>query len=469
MLKAKKIATDMSGEFGEMVTKAGSAVGGLALGAATGGAAFAMRGTLGAMGDKVANSDWAKTHGRLGNMVADAGKWTSSRSFDARKTALGTMAGKEMGVDMGKAKEGGYAKHKTEITEKRRARAESHKLGNNSKEVQQLHTSEEDLANLKNTAKNDTDRIDGTLAAKRLVASDASQKLTSANAKLARAEKDAENLDKDPNATQIQKDAAKAEIANAQTEAKAAQNYFDTNAKTIADLTQERIELNSGTGRHWDKTSDGKVHEGTYNNLKSDAANKEATFKSKSASLDTDIKTATDNAEKGIMDDFDQAEAELNELKQTLADETAIANPESPQDMALLQQTKDKVEAANNNWNILQNSKDSMIKTAKEKAEKQVQDEFQTVAKENTVAQESFGKIEAARVKNGFSDPNPDKQRSLDGLNLKIIPHEHHHVEEVNAERVNEYAKTIRGRFFNKEANDVAAHEAIMRSEIKKH
>jgi hypothetical protein len=110
-----------------------------------------------------------------------------------------------------------------------------------------------------------------------------------------------------------------------------------------------------------------------------------------------------------------------------------------------------------------------MIKTAKEKAEKQVQDEFQTVAKENTVAQESFGKIEAARVKNGFSDPNPDKQRSLDGLNLKIIPHEHHHVEEVNAERVNEYAKTIRGRFFNKEANDVAAHEAIMRSEIKKH
>ncbi|MFA6386650.1 MAG: hypothetical protein WCW04_02695 [Candidatus Paceibacterota bacterium] len=462
MIKAKKIAVDMSGEFGEMATKAGSALGGMALGGAVGAGAFAMRGTIGALGDKVANNDWLKTHGgRLGNLARDAGKWTASKSFDARNTKLGGDAMKGMGVDAGKAKEGGYAKHKAEITEKRRERAESKKLGNNTPEVQQLHKSEEDLANLKNTAKNDTDRIDGTLAAKRLVASDASQKLTSANAKLARAEKDAENLDKDPNATQTQKDAAKAEIAKAQIEAKAAQDYFDTNAKTIADLTQERIELNSGTGRHWDKTSDGKVHEITYNKFKEDAENKKASVESMETNLDTDIQAAKDK----VTNDIAQSEAELNKLKQALADETAIANPASPQDMALLQKTKDEVAKAEASFNTLNNSKDAAMTAA----ESEVKAALEKAKTENVAAQKTFGDIEKARAAKGFSDSNPDKQRSLDGLSLKIIPHEHHHVEEINAGRVNKYAETIRGRWFNKEANDVAAHEAIMRSEIKKH
>lgn len=460
LIKAKKIATDMSGEFGEMAVKAGSAVGGMALGGAVGAGAFAMRGTIGALGDKVANSDWAKTHGRLGNMVADAGKWTSSRSFDVRSTKLGGNAMKGMGVDTGKGKEGGYAKHKSEIIEKRRARAESHKLGNNSKEVQQLHTSEEDLSNLKNTAKNDTDRIDGTLAAKRLVAGDASQKLASANAKLVRSEKDAENLEKDPNATQEDKNAAKDTLENARIEAKAAQDYFDTNSKTIADLTKERTELNSGTGRHWDKTSDGRVDEETFSNFKTEAANKETTFNSKSASLDADIKTAKDKVESGIT----AAESELNKLKQTLANETAIANPASPQDMALLQKTKDEVTAAENKFNTLNISKSAAI----ESAEKEIRDTLETANTENTTAQKTLSAMQKAVSTYGTSKKGID-DRSLDGLSLRIIPHEHHHVEEENAKRVNEYAKTIRSRWFNKDANDVAAHEAIMRSEIKKH
>jgi hypothetical protein len=438
MLKAKKIATDMSGEFGEIVTKAGSAVGGLALGAATGGAAFAMRGTIGALGDKVANSDWAKTHGRLGNMVQDAGKWTASKSFDVRKTAFGTMAGKEMGVDMGKATEGGYAKHKTEITEKRRARAESKKLGNNSKEVQALHTAQEDEANLKNKNKNDIDRIDGTLLAKKRVEGSLFQALQSANAKLA----------KEPqNATYIK-------------EAKEAQDAFDENAKIIKDHEAERKELNSGTGRHWDKTSDGRVDEKTFNNFKTEASDKETTFKSKSASLDADIKTATDKVES----DITKAEAELNTLKQALVDETAIANPASPQDMALLQKTKDEVAAAETKFNTLNTSKEASTTAAEEG----VRAALAKVATENTKAQETLSDMQKKVDTKGTS--TSDNARSLDGLGLKVIPHLHHEVEKVNAARLNEYAKEIRGRWFsNKEANDIAAHEAIMRSEIKKH
>ncbi|MCX6753502.1 MAG: hypothetical protein NTV03_00355 [Candidatus Nomurabacteria bacterium] len=400
MIKAKKIAVDMSGEFGEMAVKAGSAIGGMALGGAVGAGAFAMRGTIGALGDKVANNDWLKTHGgRLGNLARDAGKWTASKSFDARNTKLGGDAMKGMGVDAGKAKEGGYAKHKAEITEKRRARAESKKLGNNTKEVQALHKAEEDEANLKNTAKNDTDRIDGTLLAKKRVEGSLFQALQSANTKLAKAEKEVETLNNDPSATQAQKDAAMANVEKEASSQREAQDAFDENARIIKDNEAERKELNSGTGRHADKTADGKVN-----------------------------KLAYDEIEKSVAD----TKQALEQLKLN-----------SPNDTVAINLAEKKAEYA-----------EKLFK--------------ETDAKLGKNADGSRDFSATTKIKNALGEEE-EVVKSLDGLALKIKPHLHHHVEEINAERLNEYAETLRGRYFNKEANDVAAHEAIMRSEIKKH
>ena len=463
LIRAKKIAVDMSGEFGEMAVKAGSAIGGMVLGGAVGAGAYAMRGTIGALGDKVANSDWAKTHGRWGNMAADVGKWTASKSFDARKTAFGTMAGKEMGVDMAAkgigmdAKEGGYAKHKAEITEKRRARAESHKLGNNSEQVQALHKAEEGLSKLKNTIKNDTDRVDGTLEAKRKVENSLNQRLQEANRKLT----------KDPTNALLIADAEEA------------QKEFDSNAKIIADNAQERAELNSATGRHADKTADGKVNEVAYNKIVADVQ----TTKDDLAKIITDgkerIKKATEDIQKTVDEDVKNAENELKTAKENLAAKEKIVGPNpSQKENAILQEMKNAVSVAENKIINVKNSGAQEISKA-EASVKKINDALTAKAGDKALAAEELEK-KMTKKKNevGFSktttiinrEGKPENvAHSIDGLGLTIIPKLHHHVEETNAERINDYAEEIRGRFFNKEANDIAAHEAIMRSEIKKH
>jgi len=362
MLKAKNIAVGMSGEFGEMATKLGSSVGGMVLGGAAGAGAMVMRRTIGAAGDKLATSEFAKNNGRFGRMLGDAGKWTAKSSFDARNTKLGGMATKELKVDMGKAKEGGYVKYKADVATKRRERADSLNLGNRTEQVQELHSAEEELSNLKNESINETNRIDGTLAAKRLLANDLYQKLTIANEQL-----------KLPNGdTQENR-----RIANE------AKNNFDNNAALIADYVKERTELKTATGRHAHRTGDGKINEDALLDIKNNITITETKL------ADT-IKNTP-----GDINAINKAQKEADEAKELF---------------------------------------DKMDKIAKTKG---------TVKSDDT--------------------------RSLDNLELKIIPHLHHVVEQENAKRTNKYAKEIRGRIFNRESNDIAAHEAIMRSEVKKH
>lgn len=402
-MKAKKLATEMSGSFGEFAAKVGASVGGATLGLAAGGAAMAMRGTLGNLGSKIGESNWAQTHGRLGRMVGDAGKWTAGKTFDARNTKLGAEAGKSMGVDMGKAKEGGYTKHQEEVTAKRRERAESLKLKDHSEEVQELHKTEERLSILKNESINDTNRVDGTLEAKRKVGNDLSQKLTSANSKLTKAKE--EVAAQKENLAQLQKSGklsdkeqrkmedtirnAETELNNARSEAAQAQENFDKNATVIRENTEERTDLNASTGMYSHKTANGLINKAGYDKFKKDVIG------------DDDAKTSETN--------------ELNAAKSD-AEKNRIIN--------------------------------KYIKVRE--AWKQMQDK---VAKDGDKA------FEADEL----------KVESMDNLALKIIPELHHHVEHINAERIKSYSEDIRGRMFNKRANDKAAHEAIMGSEVKKH
>jgi hypothetical protein len=121
LMQAKKIAVNMSGEIGSALSKVGGAVGGIALGAVTGGAALAMRGTVGRLATNVAQSnkfrDWAG-RSKIGASALKMTSGVASKSFDFRATKLGGMAGKELGIDLGKAKEGGFAKAREEKVHK---------------------------------------------------------------------------------------------------------------------------------------------------------------------------------------------------------------------------------------------------------------------------------------------------------------------------------------------------------------
>ncbi len=126
LMKAKDIAIKMSGEMGSAVSKAGSAIGGLAIGAATGGASMAMRRTIGKRANDMANSEQLKENKKRGGFRGFAAKMQlktagalSKSSFDVRNTKLGLKAGKGLGVDLGKAKEGGYAGYEDRRVEKK--------------------------------------------------------------------------------------------------------------------------------------------------------------------------------------------------------------------------------------------------------------------------------------------------------------------------------------------------------------
>lgn len=143
LMKAKEISVKMSGMAGEMMAKAGSAVGGMVAGAGlaavTGGASMALRGTIGKAGASIANSEKLKEMEKKGGMSGFAakslrnfGSKTGEAGFDFRNTKLGATAngamGKELGIDMGKGKVGGYQGSQDEIAKKQIARADTLKM-----------------------------------------------------------------------------------------------------------------------------------------------------------------------------------------------------------------------------------------------------------------------------------------------------------------------------------------------------
>jgi len=105
LMKAKDIAISMSGQAGKFVSDMGNKIAGTTIGLATGGAAMAMRGTVGAMGARMARSETLTNmekkggfRGLVGGTLRNAGLKVGQKSFDFRNTTIGEKAASGLGI-----------------------------------------------------------------------------------------------------------------------------------------------------------------------------------------------------------------------------------------------------------------------------------------------------------------------------------------------------------------------------------
>jgi hypothetical protein len=202
LMQAKKIAVNMSGEVGAALSKAGAAVGGLALAAGTGGAAMAMRGTVGKAGSALSNSTWVnKMAGSknlfskfAGNKLKDVGQNVGKSSFDIRKTQAGAAASKGLGVDMSgkgsglglaQVKEGGYVKDREDKVKRKQKRAQEIKVNEDEKLTQDVNKLEMDLQSLLNKNAHELEALDKRITVARQDATDINSKETTDPIKVA--------------------------------------------------------------------------------------------------------------------------------------------------------------------------------------------------------------------------------------------------------------------------------------------
>lgn len=105
--QAKDLAVKYSGEMGKAINKLGGAVGGFALGAATGGLALAGSSTIGKYYQGVvANNDELRAKAAAGDKSAqkrlDRANYFAKKSFDIRQTGAGKAFSKGTGLDLDK-------------------------------------------------------------------------------------------------------------------------------------------------------------------------------------------------------------------------------------------------------------------------------------------------------------------------------------------------------------------------------
>ena len=113
LTKAKKLAVKLSGDMGAIINKVGAVAGGLALGAATGGAGMLASSTIGKYAQNVANNDELRrvaaegdpndprAQGRAQRKLNRA-NYFANKSFDFRQTAAGKGLGKVTGMNFDK-------------------------------------------------------------------------------------------------------------------------------------------------------------------------------------------------------------------------------------------------------------------------------------------------------------------------------------------------------------------------------
>jgi|GEM_PF-3305353 len=155
LLKATKFAKEGSGKFGEVLDKGGKMVTGVvqktALGIATGGAGLAMgaaaaagRGSVGRLGAKFANSNFAKSWERSGILGGEyarrAAEAVGSSNFDIRSAKIG---GKSLASTFGEGSKGGFVEKRKEWEESRQKRAESLNVGPDEELMQQQNAAED--------------------------------------------------------------------------------------------------------------------------------------------------------------------------------------------------------------------------------------------------------------------------------------------------------------------------------------
>ena len=145
--QAKKIAIEMSGEIGQQFSKVGSSVGGFALGAMTGGAAMAMRGTVGRLGARIMSSETLKETEAKGGVrgfgakqLRNIGGFAGKSSFDVRNTSAGASIDKGLGVKSGKGQAGGFIKKQEEQIKRKEGLAKNLEVGKFSKEKQEIQS-----------------------------------------------------------------------------------------------------------------------------------------------------------------------------------------------------------------------------------------------------------------------------------------------------------------------------------------
>ncbi len=157
--EAKNIAVKYSGEFGEMLHRAGSAVGGMVVGgtiaAATGGAALAMRSTLGKMGSAAENSATLKAReaqggfrGFLAARTRDLGRFASGSTFDARNIKVAGKSLPSGGPSFLRAREGGNEAAVERKVRRRQERAERLKVSETEPLKQELNKAEAELQDI---------------------------------------------------------------------------------------------------------------------------------------------------------------------------------------------------------------------------------------------------------------------------------------------------------------------------------
>lgn len=487
LLKAKKIAIDMSGEFGEMAVKAGSAIGGMALGGAVGAGAYAMRGTIGKMGNVLAESKFAKTNGRFGRMLGDVGKWTGSKSFDVRSTKLGGDAMKGMGVDAGKAKEGGYAKHKADVQKRREERAKSLEVGHDEHEMHDLHEKEEALQRLKDKNAPELETLEGKIASTQMDATDKSRQAINAEA-----------IANQPGATTAQITTARAlrqdakrldeevmELKNQKNAINRATEYRDKDGNLVKDYSdrKEMVNISSSMVQKTEEDAQKKeaVAQAAINNITTvtAAANAQSTAEINQAQITatTSITQAQTNAVAEIT--RAQADALAANQAKTAAFNNSMMNPQDQnaknayeQAVVAYNNAQANVVTATTNANnsVIQAQTEATTKVAEATTKanntmnQTITDATQSAATKTTAA--ATARTTANTLKTAHNS-GQKVARSKNELDFEDVPDAKFTISKENSARKNEYANEIQGRWFNQNANAHAAHNIRMNAEIK--
>lgn len=126
ILKATDFAKKGSGKFGEVIMSGAKLLGGVALGAATGGASMLGTTVIGGGGGALLGAAAKKVGpGRISNMLQDTQKFVQGRSYDVRGIKIaGKTLGSATGMNIGEARKGGWSEMKKQQVEKRQKRAE---------------------------------------------------------------------------------------------------------------------------------------------------------------------------------------------------------------------------------------------------------------------------------------------------------------------------------------------------------
>ncbi|OGI85585.1 hypothetical protein A3A05_01020 [Candidatus Nomurabacteria bacterium RIFCSPLOWO2_01_FULL_41_12] len=133
LLKATEFAKKGGGKLGEFASTAGKMIGGLAVGAATGGTALALRAGVGGVGGWAANKAASRANrlglNKMASGLTSVGALAQRSSFDIRGVKIGgqTLAS-ATGIPMGEAQKGGIAQARKDKVEKRMKRAEMLKM-----------------------------------------------------------------------------------------------------------------------------------------------------------------------------------------------------------------------------------------------------------------------------------------------------------------------------------------------------